>query len=80
MTLQNKRETLEMGWPDTLSERREYNSYVNEDAGVLHRYAWELEITGERDISNYGKPSCSRAILQYFGEADAAKGVCMAKG
>ena len=63
-----------------LPESRVYNCYVGKNAGVVHRHAWKLETTGKRDISHYGKPSCSRAILQYFGEADAVKGVCMAKG
>ena len=62
-----------MVWPKILSERRVHNCYVSEDAGVLHRYARELEITRKRNIPNYSEPSGSRAILQNFGEADAEK-------
>ena len=53
--------------------RRVHRCYVSGNAGVLHRYARELEVTYKRNIPHYSEPSGSRAILQHFGEADAEK-------
>ena len=60
----------EMVEPEILSERRVHNCYISKNAGILHGYAGKTEVSGKRDLSHYGKPSRSRAILRHFGKAN----------